>query len=135
MFSPEYPMLTERLALRPLDPVGDVDAMHAYQSRADVCRYIPYAPRTREEVADVLGSARTRSVFETPGHVMSLAVVLRGTDTLIGDVILVWSSEEHRRGEIGYVFNPDHRGHGYATETCSALLDFAILADEWRSRP
>lgn len=127
MFSPEYPILTERLALRPLDPVGDVDSVHAYQSRADVCRYIPYSPRSRDEVAEVLASARTRSVFETPGHVISLAVVLRGTGTLIGDVILVWSSKEHRRGEIGYAFNPDHHGHGYATETCAALLDHAFV--------
>jgi len=126
VLSPEYPIRTDRLLLRPLDPVADVDAVHAYQSREDVCRYIPYSPRSRDEVADVLGSARIRSTFETPGHVITLAVVVRETDTLIGDVILVWASEVDRRGEIGYVFHPDHHGRGYATEACRALLRFAF---------
>jgi hypothetical protein len=30
----------------------DVDDGHCYQSREDVCRYLPFAPRTREEVAE-----------------------------------------------------------------------------------
>ena len=47
VLQPDYPIETERLLLRPLDP-DDVDDLHAYQSRADVCRYIPYEPRTRD---------------------------------------------------------------------------------------
>lgn len=126
MRSPDYPIITDRLILRPLDPERDVDAVHAYQSRPEVCRHIPYSPRTRAEVAEVLASARIRSTFEVPGHVITLAVVARETDTLIGDVILVWSSKEHQCGEIGYVLNPVHQGHGYATEACRALLRFAF---------
>jgi RimJ/RimL family protein N-acetyltransferase len=124
---PEYPIVSERLLLRPLDAATDVDAVHAYQSREDVCRYIPYQPRTRAEVAERLADPdRNRSTIEQEGQVISLAVVLRQTGGLIGDVILFWPSAEHRTGEIGYVLNPDHQGNGYATEACRALLTLAF---------
>src|SRR5919107_1779057 len=44
------PLPTERLVLRTMPP-ADVDDIHAYQSREDVCRYLEFEPRTREEVA------------------------------------------------------------------------------------
>lgn len=126
VLSPEYPIVTERLLLRPLDPVGDVDAVFDYHSRADVCRYLGIEPRSREDVIEFLASPRIRSAFEVPGHAISLAVVLRETQTLIGDASLVWASSVHARGEFGCVLHPDHQGHGYATEACSALLRHAF---------
>lgn len=125
MLSPAYPIVTERLALRPLGAT-DADAVAAYQSLPDVCRYIPYEPRDRAAGADLLASPRIRSTFESVGDVITLGVLVRGTDTLIGDVILRWVSDVHRTGEIGYVFHPAHRGHGYATEACAALLRLAF---------
>ena len=43
------PLRTERLTLRTMT-VADIDDIHAYQSREDVCRYVMYGPRSREEV-------------------------------------------------------------------------------------
>jgi RimJ/RimL family protein N-acetyltransferase len=127
VLKPEYPIVTERLLLRPLDAATDVDAVYAYQSREDVCRYIPYYPRSREEVASRLADPeRNTSTIEKEGDVIVLAVVLRATDQLVGDVILFWHSAEHRTGEIGYVLNPDHHGNGYITEACRALLPLAF---------
>jgi RimJ/RimL family protein N-acetyltransferase len=37
-------------------------------------------------------------------------------------------SAEHRQGEIGFVFHPDHHGRGYATEAAAALLALAFDA-------
>jgi RimJ/RimL family protein N-acetyltransferase len=127
VLKPDYPIETDRLLLRPLDPATDVDAVLAYQSRPDVCRYIPYEPRTREQLAERLADpARNRSTLEEPGQVMSLAVIEKQTGTLVGDVVLFWHSAEHRGGEIGYVINPDHTGRGYATEAAGALLALAF---------
>lgn len=127
MLTPEYPIRTERLLLRPLDAATDVDAVHAYQSREDVCRYIPYAPRSRAEVAERLADpARTRSALAQAGQAITLAVVRRDTGELVGDVMLMWHSAEHRSGEIGYVLNPAHQGHGFATEACRSLLALAF---------
>jgi RimJ/RimL family protein N-acetyltransferase len=127
VLKPEYPITTERLLLRPLDPATDVDAVHAYQSREDVCRYVPYHPRSRQEVAERLADPeRTRSALENEGEVIDLAVVERDTGRLVGDVVLFWRSAEHRAGEIGYAFNPAFHGRGYATEASRALLDLAF---------
>lgn len=127
VLKPDYPILTERLLLRPFDPAADVDAVHAYQSREDVCRYIPYNPRTRDEVADRLADPeRTRSTLEEQGQALILAVARRDTGRLVGDVMLLWSSAEHRCAEIGYVFDPEQHGNGFATEACAALLPLAF---------
>jgi RimJ/RimL family protein N-acetyltransferase len=54
--------------------------------------------------------------------VFAYPVQLRSAGRVIGDVMLHWISREHGTGEIGYVFNPDYAGHGYATEAARALL-------------
>jgi RimJ/RimL family protein N-acetyltransferase len=127
VLKPDYPIVTARLLLRPLDPDQDVDAVHAYQSLPEVCRYIPYEPRTRDQVRERLADPeRRRAVIEKEGDALTLAVVVRDTDELIGDVMLFYRSEEHRGGEIGYVFHPAHQGNGYATEAAAAVLDLAF---------
>ena len=127
MLIPEYPIETPRLLLRPLDPVGDIDAVHAYQSDVDVCRYIPYFPRSRDEVATRLADVeRTRSTITAEGQALNVAVVVRDTGQLVGDIMLFWHSAEHRSGELGYVINPAHAGNGYATEAARAMLALAF---------
>ena len=77
MLVPDYPVLTDRLVLRPLRP-DDASALHAYQSREDVCRWIPYPPRTLETVrANLTDPIRTRSSLDSAGQAMFLAVVRR----------------------------------------------------------
>jgi RimJ/RimL family protein N-acetyltransferase len=119
---PRYPIETDRLLLRPLLP-SDAPALHAYQSREDVCRYIPYQPRSLADLEQRLGMPEfTRSEVDEPGQAILLAVERRDDGVVVGDVMLAWTSTEHQGGEIGYVFNPDHQGHGYATEAANALL-------------
>jgi len=80
--SPAYPIKTARLLLRPLDPATDVDAMHAYQSLPEVCRYIPYSPMTRDQVAARLADpakVRTTLAEPGPGQAIFLAVVVRAS--------------------------------------------------------
>jgi RimJ/RimL family protein N-acetyltransferase len=119
MLRPTYPILTKQLLLRPLH-ADDTAALHAYRSREDVCRFLLHEPQTREQVAARATSSRSELTDE--GQVLSLAVVERATGALVGDVVLIWLSQEHRAGEIGYVLNPDHAGNGYATEAGAALL-------------
>jgi RimJ/RimL family protein N-acetyltransferase len=51
-----------------------------------------------------------------------LAVLLRDTGELIGEVNLAWLSEAQRGGEFGFVFNPAFHGRGYATEAAVQML-------------
>lgn len=121
--APDYPILTERLLLRPIDPGPDLAAMHAYRSDPVVCRYVPFSPGTAAELAERLRDPeRVRSVITAEGQVLFLVVVRRDTGELIGDLVLFWHSDEHRHAEIGYVLHPDHEGRGFATEATRALL-------------
>lgn len=87
--APAYPIETRRLLLRPIDPSGDIDAFHAYQSLPEVCRYIPYEPRTRRDVADRLADpGKIRSTLTEPGQAISLAVEVKEAGLVVGDVML-----------------------------------------------
>src|SRR5262245_59048003 len=112
MLRPEYPIGTARLLLRPFR-TDDLDDLHAIQSRPDVTRYLYWNPRTRDEIADVIRKRIGMASLEREGDILVLAVELRETGTVIGDVNLAWQSQEHRQGEFGFVFHPDHHGRGY----------------------
>jgi RimJ/RimL family protein N-acetyltransferase len=123
--TPTYPVATERLDLRPLaDP--DIDELLTYRGRADVCRYLPFEPMTREVLRDRLDTDLSRSGITAEGESLTLGVRVRETGRLVGDVVLFFRSREHAGGEIGYVFHPDAGGRGYASEACSALLALAF---------
>jgi RimJ/RimL family protein N-acetyltransferase len=119
--TPELPIRTERLLLRPYTE-HDFDALYDIQSRPDVVRYLYVGTRDREQVRESLRQKIAASGLREEGDNLTLAVVLPETGELIGDVILIWHSRDHRQGEIGYTFHPDHGGHGYATEAAEVML-------------
>lgn len=126
LLRPSYPVLTERLALRPF-VVEDVDAMLAYRGRADVCRYLPFEPQDRAVLLERLnGPVLSRSDLTGEDQALTLGAWRRDTGQLAGDVILFLRSEADARGEIGWVFDPDHSGRGLATEAARAVLDLAF---------
>jgi ribosomal-protein-alanine N-acetyltransferase len=55
-----------------------------------------------------------------------LAVCLKTTSKVIGLVCLNPDRENDRTFGLGYVFNSDYHGQGYATEACRAMLDRAF---------
>lgn len=119
--SPELPILTERLALRQFTR-GDVDAVFAYRQREDVARYLFDAPMSYETCAEAV-QARIRQVaFAEQDDRITLAIERASDGMLIGEVTLIWRSVADRQGEVGYILNPDHQGHGYATEAVRALI-------------
>jgi RimJ/RimL family protein N-acetyltransferase len=120
-----HPLQTERLLLRPFAPT-DLEALVAIQSRDDVTRFLYWDPRTAAEVREVLERKVRNTSIVAEGDTLSLAAVLRESGALIGDCSLRWVSAEHRQAEIGFIFHPDHHGHGYATEAAAALLRLAF---------
>jgi RimJ/RimL family protein N-acetyltransferase len=123
MLRPDYPILTERLALRPWR-TDELDRYYALGSLPEVARYLYEEPLTRAEAADRL--SRVRSHIVEVDSWMNLATELSAEGIVVGDVGLCWRSDAHRQGEIGYVFFPEHQGHGYATEAAAAMIELAF---------
>ncbi|WP_033292362.1 GNAT family N-acetyltransferase [Amycolatopsis jejuensis] len=121
MLRPDYPISTERLRLRPFR-ADDLDALNSFQSRADVARYLYWGPRSRAESAAALAKRIHSATLTREGQFLAVAVELVETGQLIGDLNLEYLSAEHRQGEIGFVFHPDHHGKGLALEAARELL-------------
>ncbi len=123
------PLHTERLILR-LMTEADVDDIHGYQSREDVCRYLLFEPRTRDEVAEKVAAHAMATTLEKDGDYLQLALQLPATadapSRVIGDSYFTISSLENSRGEIGWTLHPDFAGNGYAAEAARAVLDVAF---------
>jgi len=118
---PSYPVRSKRLLRRPL-AIDDADALLAYRSRADVCRYVPFEPMSRDVIIGRITGTWARTELTDEGQSLTLGAQVAETGELAGDVVLFWHSRAHAGGELGYVFNPDLSGRGYATEAAAMML-------------
>jgi len=123
--SPYLPIETERLVLRAFTD-GDLDALFALHSDPDLVRWIPWGPRSLEEVREVLGRKCGCTTFEREGDGLGFAVCLRDTGELIGDFTLQYDNEPERTAEIGFMLLAAQQGRGYATEGALAILGLAF---------
>src|SRR5437763_13621819 len=124
-FTPTLPMLTERLLLRAFTD-ADVDALLDIRSRPDVARYLYEEPLTPGGARESLERMKRRTALHVEGDVIGLAMVPRTGGPMVGDCVLIWTSDQHRQGEIGWIVHPDHQGRGYATEASRALLELGF---------
>jgi RimJ/RimL family protein N-acetyltransferase len=123
--APDYPVRSERLLLRPVSP-ADVEAVVAYRSQPEVCRYVPFDPMDANDVRARLAGMWSRHTLDHEGEVLVLGAELAATGELIGDLLLRWISAEDECGELGYVFHPAYGGRGYAAEAAHAVLHLAF---------
>ncbi len=116
---------TERLIIRNFkaDDWQDLQEMAVKYQASEYAQYDHKWPTDAEEVQGI--------AEWFAGDDDYLAVCLRATGKLIGFIAL--KSDEDKLateggGEfsLGYVFNPVYHGHGYATEGCQAILDYAF---------
>ncbi|WP_238165756.1 GNAT family N-acetyltransferase [Kribbella caucasensis] len=125
MVRPAYPLVTARLKLRPF-AAADFEDLYAINSRPDVTRYLYSEPGDAAQVREVLDQKIGESMLDEVGQRLSLAVVRPELNRVIGEVHLQWLSREHRQGEIGFVFHPDHHGKGFATEAAAVVLQLGF---------
>lgn len=121
MYTPEYPVLTERLSLRRMT-MDDFDVCLAIQSDESVARYMYWEPRDAAEVKELLSQRVGQYRLDSRNDELSVSVDRRDTGEMIGTGLVKWASRADEQGEIGYVLHPRHHGHGYGTELAVALL-------------
>ncbi len=125
---PDYPIHTARLTLRPWR-ADDLERYLQLRGDPQVARFLYEEPMDRPTAAEKLAGLSAEIVG--PGAWLNLAVELAAGDErpagrVVGDVGLCWISDVHRQAEIGYSFHADSRGHGYATEAATAMVDLAF---------
>lgn len=111
-------METERLIIRNFKPDDWAD-LYEYLSKEIVVRYEPYDVFSMD---DSIKEAEKRSKNEC-----YLAVCLKENNKLIGNVYFARQDpQELLTWEIGYVFNSEYWGRGYATEACGEVLEYGF---------
>lgn len=121
MLRPGYPLLTERLVLRPFAD-DDFEDFYAYHSLDEVTRYLYGDTLDRMQARAALRQKTTLAELTEAGQSMVLAVYWPEAGAVIGEVNLVWLSSEHRQGETGFTFHPDYQGKGLAREASEVML-------------
>lgn len=106
---------TERLILRRFCK-SDLQDLYEYLSDEEVVRFEPCKPMDWQEVENTLNWRMTTEEM--------LAVELKASGKMIGNVYLGQRDFEAR--ELGFVFNRQYWGQGYARESCKALMQHAF---------
>ena len=123
LFSRIPTLETPRLILRAMK-VSDAEDMFAYARHEEVSRYLTWSPHTdvqytKEYLTYVGQRYRTGDFYDW-------AVVCREDGHMIGTCGFTCFDFVSDAGQIGYVFHPDYRGRGLATEAVRAVLDFGF---------
>lgn len=90
--------------------------------REDVNRYLNWGALSEADVQAMLARIAPFTAFDDGHDAIRLAVLLRLSGELIGDVSLWRPGQERDQAEIGFVFHPDHHGYGYAVEAMREIL-------------
>lgn len=113
------PIETERLVLR-AHRTSDLDDLLTFHSDPEVVRYVPWPVRDRAATEETLQVKLTQTELVAHGQWLVLAVELRSTGAVIGEVLLKWASE--CQGEVGFALGREHHRRGYAAEAATAML-------------
>jgi RimJ/RimL family protein N-acetyltransferase len=112
---------TARLDLRP-HRRADLADLYAFHSLPAVVQYVPWPVRDREQTRQALEAKLSQRELTEPGQWLVLAMELRETSTVIGEVLLNWASANHSQGELGFALHSAYHGRGLASEAARAML-------------
>lgn len=118
------PLSSPRLLLRRLQR-GDAAALCRYRSLPEVSRYQSWESFGPADATRLIDDQHDREPG-IPGTWFQLAIVERGTESLVGDCGLHCRSDDPRQMEVGITLAPSHQGRGYATEALASLLAFVF---------
>ena len=115
----ENTLSTERLTIRNCHK-SDLPALTAMWFDAENGKYL--SDPTREYVDDKF--QRALDAIEENPHGYYLALLLRGTETIIGSCFLFPEEEKEGSFALAYCIHKDHWRKGYATELLHRIIDW-----------
>lgn len=107
---------------------ADAPGAFAIYGRDEVARWLGAPPRRPAASVEAMRASLERTIAQdalAPQFGL-WALELRGSGTLIGAVLLRPLPGGDGEVEIGWHLNPDHWGHGYATEAARGALERAF---------
>ena len=107
---------------------SDVDDLLEYQSNPGIVRYIPWPPRTREQVISALENTIETGKFDLAEENDYLVLVweLKSNGKVIGQSNMALLSTTDKRANIGWVTHQGFQRQGYALEATHALMKYAF---------
>src|SRR4051794_2546351 len=102
--------------------------LHEMQSDPDLVRYVPYEPRSLEQVRAALGERLASPPMDGDGQVLRLVAERLDDGDFVGELTLILTSVQNRQGEIGFILRKGQQGRGFGVESARALLS---LGFEW----
>ncbi|WP_193335364.1 GNAT family N-acetyltransferase [Devosia beringensis] len=123
--SRSLPIETDRLVLRCFER-RDLEALSDYHVLPAVQRYAFTRTRDRDQVAEALKVMAGHVSLQRAGDTLTLAMIRKSDQQLLGHVSLHWTDSTASQGEVRFIINPVHAGFGFAREALSALFDLAF---------
>lgn len=99
----------------------DVDALLAIYGDPAATEHLPFEPRTREEVEEIVAEALAAAA-QRPRHLYLLSVVELATGDVIGVARIRIEADHPHSAEIGLGLRPDHWGRGMGTDLVRLIL-------------
>lgn len=113
---------TERLLLRQFSR-SDLETFLAYRNDPAVAKYQSWdVPYPREKAIEFIQKMSITIPFHSSW--LQLAVELKSTGKMIGDVAFFITRDDERQAMIGYSLARPFWGHGYAAEAVSRLVAY-----------
>jgi ribosomal-protein-alanine N-acetyltransferase len=115
---------TKRLILR-RQVLEDLDALWALYCNPEITKYIPDAPRTREEAREELEwFMNGHPIFPELGL---WATIHKETGKFIGRCgLLPWTIDQQQEVEVAYTLAPEFWGQGLATEAAKGIIQYGF---------
>ena len=114
---------TQRLLIRNFT-ASDLEAFLAYRNDPDVAKYQSWSlPYPREKAQALIREMQDVHAPKVDDW-LQLAIELKETGELIGDLAFVIKADDARQAIIGFTIASAHQKKGYVTEAVTVLLDY-----------
>jgi len=105
----------------------DLAPFMAYRNDPEVARYQSWERITLAEAQAFIEAVRDAQLG-VPGEGVQIAIELKATGKLIGDIYFHIEAERPWQGVLGYTLATEAQGQGLATESVEAWLTYAFEA-------